>query len=136
MGMSQRPLTRRRVLVLGAGAVAAVAVTGHRVISDREQPPGPAGRAAIEPVDPSSVPDPFRTGEPIPGGFLQIMGRDLIQPVYDPRFVDANEIGWPDDADVIGVEIDGAARAYPVGFLSGREMVNDEIAGIPILVTW
>jgi hypothetical protein len=34
------------------------------------------------------------------------------------------------------VAFDGAAKAYPVSVLEYREMVNDELKGIPILVTW
>lgn len=117
------------MMILGAGTVAAVAVGGGLIRSDRSTSTG-------VPVDPGDVHDPFRAGAPIPDGYLQVVGRDFIQPVYDPRFVAADVIGWPDDADVIGVEIDGDARAYPIGFLSGREMVNDEIAGDPVLVTW
>ncbi len=124
-----RPLSRRRLIVLGTGTLAAVAATGGVLRSSRSTSPD-------TPLDPGDVYDPFKAGDPIPIGYLQVAGRDLIRPVYDPRFVAADDIGWPDDADVIGVEIDGDARAYPVGFLSGREIVNDEIAGVPVLVTW
>lgn len=124
-----RPLTRRRIIALGAGTVAAAAVTGGLIGSVRSL-------SSNAPFDPRDVHDPFKAGAPMPDGYLQIVGRDLIRPVYDPKFVTGDEIGWPDDADVIGVEMDGDARAYPVGFLSGREIVNDEIAGDPILVTW
>jgi len=41
----------------------------------------------------------------------------------------------PDDL-VIGIAIADEAKAYPVGVLRFREMVNDEISGIPILVSW
>ena len=37
---------------------------------------------------------------------------------------------------VMGIALGDEAKAYPVGLLSRREMVNDEIAGTPILVTW
>jgi hypothetical protein len=37
---------------------------------------------------------------------------------------------------VMGVSINGDSRAYPVRYLRWREMVNDEVGGIPILVTW
>ena len=37
---------------------------------------------------------------------------------------------------LIGISIDGKAKAYPISVLRFREMVNDELAGIPILVTW
>lgn len=80
--------------------------------------------------------DPVRAGEPLPEGFRQLIPRDGIRPVYDPAFVAASASGWPDDTLVIGVAIDGDARAYPVRFLNRREMVIDRIAGIPVLVTW
>ena len=41
----------------------------------------------------------------------------------------------PDDL-VIGVEIDGDARAYGVAYLSNHEIVNDVVGGRPIAVTW
>ena len=37
---------------------------------------------------------------------------------------------------MIGLALDGEAKAYPVSWLNRREMVVDRIAGIPILVTW
>jgi hypothetical protein len=66
----------------------------------------------------------------------QLLPRDGIQPIYDPEFVPADEAGYADDELVMGVAIGGEAKAYPVGLLNRREMVNDELAGIPILVTW
>ena len=40
------------------------------------------------------------------------------------------------DRLVIGVAINGEAKAYAVGPLNSREMVNDTVGGVPILVTW
>jgi len=37
---------------------------------------------------------------------------------------------------VLGVVIDGVARAYPTRILSSHEIVNDEIAGIPVAITY
>ena len=89
-----------------------------------------------ERVDPSGVYDPVAAGEPLPDGFRQVLPRDAIAPIYDPTFLPGRDIGWPGDAQVIGVEIGGEAKAYPVSFLNGREMVVDELGGTPILVTW
>jgi hypothetical protein len=66
----------------------------------------------------------------------QLLSRDGIAPIYEPEFVPASESGYKDDELVMGVAINGEAKAYPVGVLNGREMVNDELAGTPILVTW
>lgn len=41
----------------------------------------------------------------------------------------------PDDR-VIGVSLGGEARAYPVRVLEWHEIVNDEVGGLPIAVTW
>ncbi len=87
-------------------------------------------------VDPYSVPDPIREGEPPPPGYRQLLTRDGIPPVYEPAFVTAERIDWKDDDLVLGVEIDGDARAYAIGYLNSREMVIDRVAGIPVLVTW
>ncbi len=87
-------------------------------------------------ADPRDVYDPVAAGEPLPEGFRQLLPRDAIRPVYEPTFTTATGVAWPDETDVIGVEIDGEAKAYPVAFLTGRELVVDELAGWPILVSW
>lgn len=80
--------------------------------------------------------DPVAAGEELPPGFRQSLGRDAILPVYVPRFVEAADVEWSDTSLVIGVDLAGEARAYPVGFLNRREMVIDNHRGIPTLVTW
>ena len=55
--------------------------------------------------------------------------RDGIPPLDDPKFVsvaDAN--GWLEAMEpVIALEIDGAARAYPLQILTWHEIVNDTL---------
>ena len=43
-----------------------------------------------------------------------------------------------DDELVIGVEVGGQARAYPINMLTGpvREIINDDLAGTAIAATW
>ena len=53
--------------------------------------------------------------------------REAIKPVYDPVFVTAEEAGLDEQEMVLGLEINGESRAYPVGPLHYREMVNDEV---------
>lgn len=86
--------------------------------------------------DPDSIYDPVRGGELLPDGFRQLLRRDAILPVYDPEFTTAAGVSWPEESLVIGVDLEGEARAYPVGFLNRREIVNDNHRGIPTLVTW
>jgi hypothetical protein len=66
----------------------------------------------------------------------QLLSRDTILPIYEPEMVPGDEVSYEDDELVMGIAIDGEAKAYPVSVLNSREMVNDELAGIPILVTW
>lgn len=96
----------------------------------------PIQTASGERVDPNAAYNPVTAGESLPDGFRQLLPRDAIQPVYDPVFVRAWQTNWPGDTDVIGVARGGEAKAYPVSHLNGREIVVDEIAGEPILVTW
>ena len=75
---------------------------------------------------------------PEPGEIRTVLPRDTIQAILQPRFLavdDADEI-YGQNEPVIGIEIDGMARAYSIPFLSEHEIVNDEIAGRKIAVTW
>ena len=66
----------------------------------------------------------------------QLLPKDAIRPIYEPRFVSASAAGLGPEDLVMGVSINGDSRAYPVGILTFREMVNDVVGGVPILVTW
>jgi hypothetical protein len=117
------------VLLLGGLAAATVAVL---LI------PGDGAPPTEDAVDASrfDVSDPTEEGEVQLEGYRQVLSRDQIAPVYSPEFVDGDEIEWPDETLVIGVAGAEDAKAYPVSHLNAREMVNDEIEGEPILVTW
>jgi hypothetical protein len=65
----------------------------------------------------------------------QLLSRDAIRPVYNPEFT-SNPDAYEDDELVMGVAINGDARAYPIGYLRTREMVNDVVGGTPVLVTY
>ncbi len=94
----------------------------------------PASEPEITPADisPTSLPTPSE----LPRGYFQAIPFDGIRPVYNPIFVDADTAPFDDDELVLGVFWDGKAKAYPITVLRFREMVNDELAGIPMLVTY
>jgi hypothetical protein len=92
--------------------------------------------APANPVAPSPTPLTNPRVE-VPDVFVNwLLPWDGIRPIYDPQFAGAAEAALDDDELVIGISIDGEAKAYPISVLRSREMVNDELAGIPILVTW
>ena len=98
-------------------------------------------QAIVEPVsvlrlDPDTVYDPIRAGEEPPQGYRQLLARDQIAPIYEPTFIDPDQVDWPDDSLVIGLVGNQTAKAYPVTHLNQREMVIDSLEGIPVLVTW
>lgn len=68
--------------------------------------------------------------------FVQLLRPDDIPPIYHPEFVPADAANLPDDELVIGLVIDDDARAYPAGILFTREIINDTVAGVPVLVSW
>ena len=71
-----------------------------------------------------------------PDDYHQVIPRDHILPVYKPSFSPGSSVSLEPDALVIGVDINGETKAYPVGPLVYREMVNDVVGGVPLLVTW
>ena len=123
-----------------AGAFVAPAflfVSAWAVIRGPQPPDRPLSTPNLGLLElPSDVYDPVRAGEDLPDGFRQLLVRDGILPIYDPRFRTAADTDWAPETLVLAIEVDGAAKAYPVGHLNSREMVIDSLAGIPILVTW
>ena len=59
----------------------------------------------------------------------------IDNPGFFPDLETANMF-YNDAELVLGVEIDGDARAYSVPLLSSHEIVNDVVGGKPIAVTW
>jgi len=69
---------------------------------------------------------------------VTLLPRDAIPAIDDPEFltaVAADQYYDPDEL-VIGVDIDGVARAYSVPLLSNHEIVNDTVNGRKIAITW
>jgi hypothetical protein len=64
--------------------------------------------------------------------------RDHFQVIRKPWFVSAKEGKklLAVDEPVLGIVLGGEARAYSTNHLNKHEMVLDEIAGTPILVTY
>ncbi|NNE00279.1 MAG: DUF3179 domain-containing protein [Pirellulaceae bacterium] len=61
-----------------------------------------------------------------------------IRAITDPPIVAADKVQLDDNDLVLGVQLDGKARAYPLNQLTGpmREIINDELAATPIAATW
>ncbi len=63
--------------------------------------------------------------------------RDGIPSIDNPRFVSASAADFLRDKDrVIGLALGGIAKAYPIAILNWHEIVNDSLAGEPVVVTF
>ncbi len=63
--------------------------------------------------------------------------RDGIRSVAEPGFVPVAEASWVEPATVVvGIELGGEARAYPVHILEWHQVVNDSVGGVPVVVTY
>lgn len=63
--------------------------------------------------------------------------RDGIPALTSPKYLPASRAGFlREEEQVLGVFINGVARAYPTRILSWHELVNDRFGGLPVLVSW
>lgn len=93
---------------------------------------GPSGEARSRPIPLASAPAIN------PEALVTVVEQGKIPAIDDPRLVSASEAEFEMDRreKVIGVVINGDARAYPIKILARHEIVNDVVGGEPIAVTW
>ena len=72
----------------------------------------------------------------LPEGYVQILDRGGIPAIDDPVYVPAAEANIRDEAWVLGVIIDGEARAYSLELLNSHEVVNDTIGDTDFAAVW
>ncbi len=121
--------TLRRYLGWVAGAAAVVVLlavflsTRHSIVRNPSGPVLQAGGPAF---------DPIRADE-----IQTILPEDAIPAIVNPTYETvAAASDFRNDEPVIGVVVNGDARAFPLSMLSSHEIVDDTIGGKPIAVTW
>lgn len=72
--------------------------------------------------------------------------RDFLKPLDNPKTIDGSEVAPRNATErqkyavstdrVVGVDIGGERRAYPLQLLNVHEVVHDTIGGVPIAVTY
>ena len=75
-------------------------------------------------------------GEKLPPGVEQILPRGGIAAITNPQFVMAAEAEISNEAWILGVVVDGQARAYSLNLLNQHEVVNDRIGDTPFAAVW
>jgi len=72
-----------------------------------------------------------------PEDIVTIFPKDAIPAILSPSFEEGSVVSWLKGKEaVIGIEINGDSRAYPVSILRRVEIINDRVGGIPIAVSW
>ncbi len=113
------------LLALAAGGYLLVTrstATSKATLDDTtaEAPQGDGGAAKLDPDD-----------------IVDVIPMDGIPAIDEPRFETVAEVNWLADKEpVIAFELDGDARAYPLQIMTWHEIVNDEVGGIPVAVTF
>lgn len=105
-----------------------------------------AQRPSASPADRERVAGFLSQGEradlppPIADGFEPIVVVEKFKPITDAPVIPAREVESQvtDGELVLGVLLNGEARAYPINMLTGpeREIINDTLGGQPIAATW
>ncbi len=78
----------------------------------------------------------YSQAEDLPKEFKQILPRGRIAAITQPQFVSTSEANIADDSWILGVVIDGQARAYSLNLLNSHEVVNDRIGNIAFAAVW
>jgi hypothetical protein len=89
-----------------------------------------AAAVTAEEKEKSIVPlDQIVSGGPPPDGIPSIDNPKFISVQEASKFLEASEL-------VLGLNINGDIRAYPLQILVWHEIVNDEVGGVPVAVTY
>ena len=99
-------------------------------------------------LDPGQVPRYWTSAFPL-NGFEQAIisvdeimsggpGRDGIRSIDAPTFTPITQVlsDYVETEPVLSLEINGDARAYPLGILTRHEIANDVVGGVPVAVTF
>jgi hypothetical protein len=149
--MSKRSAIIAGLLAVAAGGAAVGITLASRGGTPTEQEaatsvagsptPPPAARGKGSPP-PEAMTFGWRTDfdtHSVPFDEIQSGGppKDGIPAIDAPRFVSVGSASFLRDREpVIALEVDGEVRAYPIQILMWHEIVNDEVGGTPVTVTF
>jgi hypothetical protein len=143
---SPQPSATRRLIPIAVVLAFVAAACTQAGAATTIAPPTAASSPTADLIDSASKPGPVPTVPPPAKNvriedpnvyvYSQLLPYDGIRPIYDPQFASAADAPLQDEELVMGFALGDEAKAYPIAVLRSREMVNDELAGIPILVTW
>jgi hypothetical protein len=125
----------RRALLATLGTLGTTSLAGCTVgyAGSPARRATPAGETFAEQGFPSTICEEELKPDLIPAIAEPVFGRDWSDPRIPETFLRTG--GLTDDRQVVGIERDGVARAYPLAILRRNEVVNDSL-DVPVLVTY
>ena len=69
-------------------------------------------------------------------GLIQYRAKDAKDAIVNPVLLDPSDAIIAAGTQVIGVFVNGEARAYPLFILNNHQVVNDEVGGTPVCASW
>ena len=117
------------LVVLGlAGGFAGVVLTGD---DDVGRPPAPSAAEGAN-AESGKLPVGFDESK-----VVSVLAPDSIPALTDPPFQAVPEASWlTPEEPVIAVDLNGDARAYPLQIMTWHEIVNNDVGGVPVAVTF
>ena len=83
-------------------------------------------------LDPEAVKHTIKLRE-VKQGVSGADPRDKIRTILKPEHAPADKAPWVrDDMRVLGVVLNGEARAYPLSIMQVHELANDVLGGVPV----
>lgn len=122
--MSRKPLALA-LIVAAAAALSWLALARLRPVpAPSPEPDRPVAVPPAPAVDPAAIDT--------------LLPRDSIRAIDSPRFEPASQAAsaMKPGERLIGLVVNGDARAYPIPILSAHEIVNDVVGGEPVAITW
>ncbi len=123
---------------LSKGTWVFIGFIGVAVVALLTQLPGTPVWRLLNPTLTVTVAGSGESAEPTELKIVSVLARDAIDAILDPSFVsgDAAAAQMAPTSRIIGLSINGDHRAYSTAQLSSREVVNDTVGGVPVVVTW
>jgi hypothetical protein len=136
---TRRAMLFGAVLGLSAGVVAAWYYHGRDPASDNTRAVRSPTRATVQPpVTAQAGMDEDPVLRRVVRSGPMARPRDFFRVIVRPKYITAAQASYAmsDEEIVLGLEVGGQPRAYPINYLNDHEMVREEIDGLPLLVTW
>ncbi|MDQ3985169.1 MAG: DUF3179 domain-containing protein [Actinomycetota bacterium] len=130
MRSEDRPRRKLEQVLAGGAVVIAIAAALTYVLTRREIDVQPPTTTALQKA-------PGRQSVLDPKDIVEVVAADSIPAIDDPAFIRSDQATWLSPREpVIAFEHGDAARAYPLQIMTWHEIVNDVVAGRPVVITF